>query len=146
MSPHKQSVHRSPANEAARRTHEKAPPAHTGWAGFAGVLFLLLGVFNVIDGIAAAAGDAHFAENELFIGDLAAWAVVLIGFGALQLLTAVLIFRRSVMGQVGGMLLAGFNLVIHLGFIGVYPIWSVIIMVIDAIVIYALSVYGDEFV
>ncbi len=44
------------------------------------------------------------------------------------------------------MLLAGFNMVAHLFFIPAYPIWSVIIMIIDALVIYALTIYGDDFV
>ncbi len=146
---HKSSVHRSPANEAARISHETTPAptsAFAGWTGFAGVLFLLLGAFNVIAGVAALAGDAKFAENDLFFGDLTAWGMILIGFGGLQLFTSALIFRRSVMGQVGGMLLAGFNMVVHLFFIPAYPIWSVIIMIIDALVIYALTVYGDDFV
>ncbi len=82
---HKSSVHRSPANEAARSSHEttRAAPntALSGWTGFAGVLFLLLGAFNVIAGVAALAGDAKFAENDLFFGDLTAWGMILIGFG-----------------------------------------------------------------
>lgn len=144
MTPHRSSVHRSPANEAARKTHQTAT-ALSGWASFAAVLFLLSGVFNLIAGGVAAADDPNFAGNELFVGELDAWAVILVGFGALQVFTSWLIFRRSAMGQVAGILIAGFNLVAHLFFVGVYPIWSVIIMAINALVIYALTVYGDDF-
>jgi len=58
---------------------------------------------------------------------------------------AVLIFRRSPMGMVGGILLAGTSIVIHFFILGAYPIWSLVSMVVAGIVIYALLVYGDEF-
>jgi hypothetical protein len=116
-----------------------------GWGTFAAVLFLLLGVFNLIDGIAALAGDRRFAEDELFAGDLSMWGAILLFVGVLQVFVSALIFRRSPMGQVGGLLLAGFSLVVHFFILGVYPVWSVISMATAALVIYALLVYGDEF-
>jgi hypothetical protein len=66
-----------------------------GWVSFIGVLFALLGAFNALDGIVALAGDAQFREENLFFGDLTFWGLTLLGLGALQLLTAVLILRRN---------------------------------------------------
>jgi hypothetical protein len=41
-------------------------------------------------------------------------------------------------------LLAGFSALANLVFIEAYPIWSVIIITIDVLVIYALIVHGRE--
>jgi hypothetical protein len=41
-----------------------------------------------------------------------------------------------------GIMWAGLNACLHLLAIGAYPAWSIIIMAIDGLVIYALTVYG----
>ena len=63
--------------------------------------------------------------------------------GAIQLLTAFLIWRGSFLGALLGIMLAGLNAVIALLSVGAYPIWSLIILALDGVVIYALTVYGD---
>jgi hypothetical protein len=132
----------SARSQAARS--ERASKA-AGWGTFAAVLFLLLGAFNTIDGIAALAGDRRLDEAELFVGDLTMWGAILLCWGVAQLLVSALIFRRSPMGMVGGILLAGTSIVIHFFILGAYPIWSLVSMVVAGLVIYALLVYGDEF-
>ena len=52
-----------------------------GWGTFAAAFFLLLGVFNTIDGIAALAGDRRLDEGELFVGDLTMWGAILLASG-----------------------------------------------------------------
>jgi hypothetical protein len=113
------------------------------WASFAGCLFVVLAVFNVIDGIAALAADDHFRADELLFGDLSMWGVIFLVVGALQVLAAFLIFRGSLFGTLLGITLAGVNAIVSLLSVGAYPIWSIIVLVLDGVVIYALTVYGD---
>jgi hypothetical protein len=113
------------------------------WAAFATVLFLVLGCFNLIDGIAALVQDDYFKADELLFGDLSMWGVIWIVLGLLQFVTAYLIYHGAVLGALIGITLAGLNAVGALLSIGAYPIWSVIILVGDGVVIYALTVYGD---
>jgi hypothetical protein len=115
-----------------------------GWATFAAVLFLVVGLFNVIDGIAAISKDRHFRADELLVANLTFWGVVLLIIGGLQLLTTFLIYRRSGAGQMLGVILAVFSMMAALLFLGAYPVWSIIIMVLDGVVIYALTVYGES--
>jgi hypothetical protein len=119
------------------------PGQGQNWAAFAGCLFVILGVFNIVDGIVALAKDDYFQADELLLGDLSLWGTIFLVVGAIQLLTAFLIFRGSVAGALLGITLAGLNAVIALLSIGAYPVWSVIILVLDGVVIYALTVYGD---
>jgi hypothetical protein len=116
-----------------------------GWVAFAATLFLVLGVFNVIDGIVALAEDENFVADELFFGDLAFWGVVMLIIGLTQLVTGWLLFAGNPAGVVLGVLLASLNLVAQLFFLPAFPIWSIIIMVVDVMVIYGLTVYGDAF-
>ena len=88
---------------------------------------------------------SRLAENELFVGELGMWGAILLCWGVAQVFVAVLIFRRSPMGMVCGLLVAGTSIVIHFFILGAYPIWSLISMATAGLVVYALLVYGDEF-
>ena len=124
---------------------EKARPQGEGRVLFAATLFLVLGIFNAIDGIVALTGDDHFARGELFFANLTFWGIVLVGLGAIQLLAANLIFKRSANGQVLGIALCCFNLVAQLFFVSVFPIWSLLIMGLDVMIIYGLCIYDEHF-
>ena len=121
-------------------------PKGEGTVLFAATLFLVLGIFNVIDGIVALVGDDHFSERDLFFANLTFWGIVMLALGAFQLLTANLIFKRSANGQVAGIALCCFSLIAQLFFIPVFPIWSIIIMTLDVIIIWGLCVYDEHFV
>ena len=45
----------------------------SGWAVFAGVLFVLAGIFHVMWGIAGITNDDNFVSDELLFGDLTLW-------------------------------------------------------------------------
>lgn len=112
------------------------------WAAFVVVLFFILGCFNLIDGLAALTADDYFRVDELLFGDLALWGAIYLVVGALQLCAAWLIFRGSEAGALLGMTLAACSAVVAMLSIGAYPIWSVIILGLDGLVIYVLTVYG----
>jgi hypothetical protein len=131
---------------APSRPEARGRPARgAGWVAFAATLFLILGVFNVIDGIVALAEDDNFVADELFFGDLAFWGVVMLLIGLVQLLTAYLLFAGSAIGVILGIFMASLNLVAQLFFLPAFPIWSIIIMTVDVLVIYGLTVYAEEF-
>jgi hypothetical protein len=129
-----------PAMEAARR-----PRQGTGWAGFAAVMIFMVGMFNVIDGIAALANDDYYAVSQLLFGDLTVWGVIWLITGSLQLIAAFLIFSGNGFGAFIGIVTAMLNATAQLVSLGAYPVWSVIILVLDGLIIYALTVYGDAF-
>jgi hypothetical protein len=112
------------------------------WATFVVVLFFILGCFSLIDGLAALVTDDYFRVDELLFGDLALWGVIYLVVGALQLCAAWLTHRGSEAGALLGMTLAACSAVVTLLSLGAYPIWSVIILGLDGLVIYVLTVYG----
>jgi hypothetical protein len=112
------------------------------WTTFVVVLFTVLGGFNLIDGLAALTADDDFRVDELLFGDLTAWGVTYLVVGALQLCAAWLILRGSEAGAPFGMALAAGSALVAMLSIGAYPLWSVIILGLDGLVIYVLTVYG----
>jgi hypothetical protein len=115
----------------------------TGWAGFAGMMILVAGTFNLIWGFVALVQDDYFAADSLLMWSLNSWGAIHIVIGCLQLLAALLIFSGSGAGAVLGVVFAFFSAIGALLAIGAYPIWSIVILMIDGLIIYALTVYGD---
>ena len=117
----------------------------SGWAVFAGVLFVLAGIFHVMWGIAAIGNDDNFVADELLFGDLSLWGVFYLILGALQLLAAWLIGTGKRAGQLLGLLLASLSAVNAMFSFAAYPLWSATILILDLLVIYGLSVHGDDY-
>jgi hypothetical protein len=113
-----------------------------GWLTFAAVMFLFAATFNAVYGIAALANDDYFAADELLFGDLSMWGVIYLAFAAAQLAAALLIIGRHSAGALIGITLALLHGTAALLSIGAYPIWSVILLVIDGVILYGLTVYG----
>jgi hypothetical protein len=113
------------------------------WAAFAGIVFIVLGIFNVVDGISALTADGYFHENELLFGDLSMWGVFYLVIGAVQLVAAMLILRGNLAGVFLGITLAVLNAILALLSMGGYPVWGAIILALDGVVIYALTAHGD---
>jgi hypothetical protein len=61
--------------------------------------------------------------------------VVACGFG---------VFTGNVLARTVGVILAGLSMVANFFFIPVYPLWAIIIITIDALVIWALTAHGRE--
>jgi hypothetical protein len=118
-----------------------------GVVTFAGVLFLIAALFNIIDGLVALDRSSYYTvgENHLVIKDFTAWGIVLLVLGGVQLFVGWGILARAVAAQVLGIILAGVSALFHLAFFIAYPAWSAIILIVDAVIIYALTVHGEEF-
>ena len=118
-----------------------SPEIGSGWRAFAGVLILIAGIFNVIDGIVAVF-DAKYLTDHLVFGDLRSWGWAILAIGAVQFLVGLAIFSGSGLAAFLGVLIAGLNAIGQLLFLRTYPMWSVITIAIDLLIIYGLTAYG----
>ena len=117
----------------------------SGWAVFAGVLFLLAGIFHLMWGVAAFTSDDTFIADELLFGDLSLWGVFYLIVGALQLAAAWLISTARRSGQIMGLILAVLSAINAMFTFAAYPLWSAAILILDLLVIYGLAVHGDDY-
>ncbi len=83
-------------------------------------------------------GD-YFDVNELLFVNLTAWGVAYLIIGVFQIVAAVLIAQGEVVGQFLGILMAVFGGVNALLSVGAYPIWSITIMIICAVIVWSLA-------
>ena len=139
-----QQIHARAGVDPRQRVAPSVPRPRSGWLTFAAVMFFIAAAVNVLYGITALVNDDYFAADELLWADLSAWGAILLGFAALQAGIGVLILRNNAVGVVGGSLLALLHAVAVMVSIGAYPVWSVVMLVIDALIIYGLVVHGVD--
>jgi hypothetical protein len=119
----------------------------SGWVTFAAIIAGVVGVFNILSGIAAIAEDDQTeALNEVLYGvNITAWGWFWLIIGVLQFVTAWLIYQRSPIGQVLGLIWAAITASLSVFMIFVAPIWALVVMGLSVAVIYALTAYPEEF-
>jgi hypothetical protein len=121
----------------------------TGWAGwvyFAGFLMVLMGIFEIINGLAALLNDKYFLvrNNNLVVFDYTTWGWIHLVLGIIVLMAGMAVINGRLWGRLFAVLLAILSFVANFTFIAAYPFWSVTIMTIDLFIIYALTVHGSE--
>ena len=125
----------------------------SGWVTFAGVMASIAGVYNLLSGIAAIADDARLSQypgladiDEVLYGvDLSTWGWFWAVVGGLQLVTAGLIFARNKAGQMLGIVFASISAMLTVFIMWIYPIWALVVLALDMMIIHALTAHEEEF-
>ena len=112
---------------------------------FAAALLVTVGIFNLIDGIAAIARSHIFIANAHYvIGDLRAWGWVALILGALQVLAAIGILAGNQVARWFAVVVVGLNAIAQMFFIPAYPFWSLTIIAMDVVALWGLCAYGSR--
>ena len=116
-----------------------------GWVTFAGVLLLIVGTINFIEGLAAI-GNAHFfVHNTHYVaGSLNTWGWVALCVGVVQVLVGLGVFVKNQFARWAGVFILSLNMITALMTMPAYPLWSLAIFTIDVLAIYGLVAYGQR--
>lgn len=116
-----------------------------GWVSFAGVMLILLGCANTIEGVAAVTGSHFFTPRAHYLfGNLDSWGWTIWVIGVAQGLTGVGILIRNQFARWLGVAFAVGNTLAQMLMIQAYPLWSLPLLVLDILVMYGLLVYGGR--
>src|SRR3954463_7409027 len=116
---------------------------HSGWVTFAGVMLFVVGVLNVIYGIAAIGDSSFFVQDQKYIlSNLNTWGWVTLIIGVIQLFAAFSLWSGGVYGRVIAIFAASLSALAALLSIPAYPFWSLAIFAMDIIIIHQVAVYG----
>ncbi|MET8175479.1 DUF7144 family membrane protein [Streptomyces clavifer] len=115
-------------------------PSPSGWTVFAAVLMIFGGAMAVLEGIAAIAKDDVFVatRNYVFQFNLTGWGWVHLVLGIVILLAGCALFTGALWARAVGVLLAGLGVVAHFLWLPYYPFWSLVLIAMYIIVIWAL--------
>jgi hypothetical protein len=129
------------------RVPRRRPPARErggGWVVFAGVMLLVASVLNAIYGFSAIYNDDYVAEEEFLYGPVSLWGWLAVGIAVVMLITALGVFVRNAMATYLGIFIAAVNALAHLTAIGGATAISIVVIAVDALIVYGLAVHGSE--
>ena len=120
--------------------------AWVGWIWFAAVVIIMIGAFNVIDGFVALLKDQVYVETKrgLVVFDFTAWGWILLIIGVIQLVTGFALLSGKLWARVIAIIMATISAIAQITFITAYPFWSITVIILDVVVLWALIVHGAE--
>jgi hypothetical protein len=127
--------------------HGRGTSAWVGWIGFAAFALFLLGVFHLAQGLVALFNDTYFVlphRGLLVSTSYGAWGAVHIIAGLVVMAAGAGVLGGQIWARAVGTLVALTSAVLNLGFLAAAPVWSATMIVLDVIVIMALTVHGSE--
>ena len=118
-----------------------------GWVAFAGIMLIMLGIFQAIEGFVAIFDDGYYLvrPNGLVVNvDYTEWGWIHLIIGLIAIAVGLGLMAGNMLARIVGVIIAVISATLNLLFIGAYPVWSTIVIAVDVIVIYAIVVHGRE--
>ena len=119
-----------------------------GVTTFAGVLLTVVSIFQILEGIAAIANDTVFVRGLDYTWqfNVETWGWIHLIIGLVGLATGIGIVLGQTWGYVIGVGVAGLSALSNFMFMPYYPFWSLAVIALDVLVIWALcsQIAGDR--
>jgi len=136
------------ATVSGRATEDQ--PEVTGWVGwivFAGTMMAILGVFHMFEGLIALFRHAYifFPTTGLTVQvSYTQWGWVQLIAGALVFLAGLGLFTGRLWARTLAVVLVIVSALVNFAWASSFPVWSLTLLAIDFLVIYAIIAHGGE--
>jgi hypothetical protein len=115
----------------------------SGWIGFAGIMLIIVGALNIVDGLWALDHKTN-VPALLYEDKLETWGWILLIWGIVVVLAGFLVFSRNQFGRWIGVIAATIAMILNMTWVFAFPIAALIEVFLAAMVLYALIVYGGR--
>src|SRR4051812_32393811 len=125
-------------------------PGPAGWVVgmslFAATMMAIIGIFHVVQGLAALFQNQIYVTGARYVlsFDLTAWGWIHLLVGILLIVAGLAIMTGQVWARSVGIGFAVLSMIANFMFLPYYPLWSLLVIVIDVFVIWALCVFTRE--
>jgi hypothetical protein len=109
------------------------------------VVLTIGGIFALIEGLTAVYKSSFFTANAVFVfSDLRTWGWIIFGLGVAGVISGLTVLSGRESARWLGVTVASLSALGQLLFAQAYPVWSLMIMAIDFLVIYGLVAYAGR--
>src|SRR3954452_3635003 len=117
----------------------------SGWIVFAATMLFLVGMFDAIWGLGAVLNDKVVTAggSGAIVLDITVWGWVHIVIGLVMIATSVGLFMMKGFARWFGIFFAAVSAILQVGVLTAFPIWGLIVIALDVVVIYQLTVRWD---
>lgn len=118
----------------------------SGWITFAGVMLILVGFLDVLDGLWALdrSNTTRFSEGLFYSDKLGGWGWFYLILGVILVLAGIGVFYASQWARWTGIILASISIVANALWLFTFPLQSLILIFLASMVVYGLVVYGER--
>jgi hypothetical protein len=120
---------------------EKGGAAMTGVVVFAGALLMMTGLVNVFEGFIALFSDERLVitRENLIIVDVTVWGWIILIFGLLLIGVGACLLMAQTWARIASIVLVCLHAVTQVAWLGAYPVWGLLMIALDVLVLYALT-------
>jgi len=125
---------------------EQRSSAAAGWIAFAGIIMIVVGVFQAFAGLVAIANDEFYllTTDYLVKFDATTWGWIHLIIGIIVLASGFGVFSGNLLARTVGVIAAALSGIAAFLWLPWYPVWGVVIIAVDIAVIWALTVHGRD--
>jgi hypothetical protein len=124
-----------------RDTNQEIPGWAAGGITFAATIAVLVGTFQIMQGLVAVFNDDFYVvtRNYTFDLDVSAWGWIHVIIGAVMLGVGFGLYARALWAVIGGLAVAMVSALANFFFIPYYPIWALLLIALDVWIIWSLT-------
>jgi hypothetical protein len=115
----------------------------SGWIAYAGVMLIIVGFLDVINGLWALDRADTRVNTLLYADKLGGWGWFYLILGVIVVLAGIGVFYAAQWARWVGIIVASVSIVSNALWFFTYPTRSLILMFLASLVVYALVVYGE---
>lgn len=115
--------------------------AATGFVVFAGAMLMVTGLVNVFEGFIALFSDKRLVitREHLIIVGVTGWGWTILIFGILLIAVGIGLLTAQTWARIGAIVLVCLHAVTQVAWLGAYPVWSLLMITLDVVVLFALT-------
>jgi len=120
--------------------------AWVGWVYFASAMLIVLGGLQAISGLTGIFSNDFFVATEegLIFFNYTTWGWINLVLGVGLVLVGAFLAAGKLWAQIAAIVLGVLSAIASIAFLPAYPWWSFISLVVTGLVIYAITLHGDE--
>ncbi len=120
--------------------------AWPGWIMFAAVMLTMIGAFNVLQGLAALLQRqvTYLDTGRLVVVDLTTWGLLALVSGALLVAVGLGLLSHNGLARAAAVALVALHALVQLTALAAFPIWSLLMIALDVVVLFALTVHWPD--
>lgn len=126
------------------------PPQPTRWVGwilFAATMMVLVGSLHAIFGLLALLNDEYYqvGKSDLLVeASYTVWGWTHLVLGTVVAAAGWALVYGRTWARVVGVAVACFSMIVSVAFMSAYPVYVAIVIALDGLVIWAITVHGSE--
>lgn len=113
----------------------------SGWIVFAALMLMIIGVVNILEGIVAMVYGHRTVvlADRLYVVNLTGWGILVLVFGAILAGAGIGVLSGQTWARLVAIVFVALHAVVQVGWLAAYPLWSLLMLGLDIVVLYALT-------